>query len=257
MAKKLAELLAVEQQLKLQAATTLNELKHTFEKKRHLFEAKKKTFTPIEDGAQPTVEEESTIQSTVRQELKWIADIWTKPLDTMVQVEETNTKARADVTLDDGTVLLASVPATALMQLEKRAGDILGLLKSIPTLDPAKGFTLDATSGKGHYVAREVPKNRTKKVQQPLVKYHATEQHPAQVEVISVDVTAGRLLEQEWSGLITPAEKGELIERAEEVQRAIKQALSRANQTEVSTATTVASKLFGYIVNNGSNGNGS
>jgi hypothetical protein len=136
---KLHELLAAENPLKSQAVQVRSDLITTFEKKRHLFGRKIVTFTPSADGAQMVTEEQSDLQSTVKKELAWIKGLWAKALDAAYQVAETNTKARADVIIDDGTILLKDVPATALLELEKRADEIHILVSSIPTLDPPKG----------------------------------------------------------------------------------------------------------------------
>jgi hypothetical protein len=246
---RLHELLAVEGQLKGQAQATRTELRATFEKKRHLFEEKVLTFYPAEEGAQQVREQQSDLQSKVLDELSWIAGIWSKASDVSLQVADANTIAAADVILDNGTVLFSNVPATALLELEKRAAEIQELIKSIPTLDPAKGFKPDADRGANVYKARDVSKVRTKKAQRALVLYPATETHPAQTQLISEDVPVGNVVEQEWSGLITPAEKGRLLERAEEVSRAFKQARQRANDAEINKASlrTFGSALFGYV----------
>jgi hypothetical protein len=230
--KKLFELLVIEPQLKTQAETTRADLKNTFEKKRHLFEEKRKTFQSTEDSSvPPTIEEQSDIQTNVPDELSWIADIWSKSLDTTLQIAAGNAWAKSDVVLDDGTVLLHEVPATALLALEKRLGDIHQLVLSVPTLDPAKGFSLDPDKGKNIYRAREVRKLRTKKVQEPITLAPATVEHPAQVQLVTIDRPIGNLIEQEWSGLVTPRIKGDMIERVEELRRAFKAALHRANTT--------------------------
>src|SRR5262245_34056114 len=197
MAKKLFELLVVEGQLKTQATTTRTDLKATFERKRHLFEEKRKTFTPIDAGSEPVVEEQSDIQSTVPKELRWIAGLWSKALDASYQVTEGNALARADVVLDDGRVLLQAAPATALLELEKRAGEIRDLILAVPTLDPAKGFRPDPDRGKDIARARDVTKTRTKKVEEHLVVVPPTEQHPAQVAKVSRDLVTGTIQEQE------------------------------------------------------------
>lgn len=248
MAKKLFELLAVEQQLKNQAQVTRKELQNTFDKKRHLFEEKRKTFTPLAEGAAPVVEEQSDIQSTIPQELQWIAGIWTKQLDVSYQVAEGNTQARADIVLDNGTVLLANVPATALLELEKRSAEIQELIKTIPTLDPAKGFKPDTERGANIYKARDVMKSRTHKVTKPITLAAATPEHPAQVQLVPSDEVIGKITEQEWSSLITPARKAELISKAEELQRACKAALHRANSVELPTALPTCGKaIFDFV----------
>lgn len=244
---KLHEILAVEGPLKSQADKTRGELAATFEKKRHHFAEKTVTFAPKAEG-EPTVREEQLdLQTTVRGELKWITGIWSKALDAAYQIDLANTEARADVTLEDGTILFSALPATSLLQLEKRAEEIRELISTIPTLDPAKGFTLDAARGKHIYKARETQTTRTKKTMQALVLYEATKEHPAQVKEMSVDVPVGTLQIQEWSGLITTADKGDMLDRAEQVKRAIKAARSRANNVEVDTSKTIGEKLLNYV----------
>lgn len=247
---KLHELLAVESTLKGQAEKTRGDLLTLFDKKKHHFHEKVVTFTPNEEGAAPVTEEQLDLQTTVPKELTWIKGIWAKALDVSYQIAESNTEARADVVLDDGKTLLTQVPATALLELEKRATEIHALVSGIPTLDPAKGFRLDPDRGKGVYKARPDTKTRTKKVQRVLELAKATDKHPAQVTVVSEDVPSGTIEVLEWSGLITPAEKAEMIERAEELKRAIKQARARANETAQHAGdddVSVGDILLGFV----------
>lgn len=245
---KLHELLAVENSLENQANKVRNELATTFEKKRHLFEEKKIVFTPAGEG-QSTVESQLDIQTTVDNELKLIAGFITKALDASYQVAETNTVARADIVLDDGAVIAKEVPATALLELEKRLNEINSLILSIPTLDPAKGFTPDVARGGGIYQARTVNKTRTRKEKTVIVLYPHSDKHPAQTQLIDEDKVIGTIQEQEWSGLITPAQKSEYLSRVDTLTRAVKQARSRANDTEVDKTKKIGAKLISYIFN--------
>lgn len=244
---KLHELLAVEGPLKTQAEKTRTDLAATFDKKRHLFTEKIVTFAPSEEGAPTVREEQLDLQSTIVHELGWIAGIWAKALDAAYQIAEANTAARADVVLENGTVLLSNVPATALLELEKRAEEIRELVAAVPTLDPAKGFQPDEARGKSIYRAREHETTRTKKTQQALVLYEATKEHPAQVKEISIDVPVGKIKTQEWSGLITPAQKADMLDRAEQVKRAVKQARSRANATEIDINKKIGGALLSFV----------
>jgi hypothetical protein len=247
---KLHELLAVEGQLENQANKVRTDLMNTFEKKVHLFRESRVVFKPSVEGEHETVEVQSDIQSTVRKELDWISGHIVKALDASYQVAEANTHARADVVLDDDvqTVILKDVPATALLELEKRVAELQALVAAIPTLDPAKGFTADPQRLNA-FKAREVVKTRTKKTIEVIVKYAATKEHPAQTEMINVDKPIGELREQEWSGLITPAEKAELIDRAEMIGRAVRKARARANEAEIDSAKKVGKKIVGFIFN--------
>ncbi len=155
----------------------------------------------------------------------------------------------ADVVLEDDkeTILLKGVPATALLELEKRIAEIHALVAAIPTLDPAKGFVIDVDRPFGTYKAREVEKTRTQKTNQPVVLYDATDKHPAQVQLLQVDVPIGRIQEQEWSGLITPSNKADLIGRAEQVMRAVKRARARANEADVPVKKKIGAEVVKYI----------
>lgn len=246
---KLHELLAVESNLEAQATKCRLDLSSTFEKKRHLFEEKLITFTPAGEGQAPIKETQSDIQSNVFKELGWLSGHLAKALDAGAQVADTNTRARADVVLEDEkqTVLLANVPATALLELEKRIAEIAALIHGVPTLDPAKGFTRD--EGRNLFQARPVVKNRTRKSKKLYVKYEATKEHPAQTELLDEDIVVGTIEEKEWSGLITPAQKAELINRVEMVARAVRRARSRANEAEVDTKLRIGSTILTYIFN--------
>lgn len=244
---KLHELLAVETNLENQAAKTRNDLVATFEKKRHLFEEKRTVFTPSGEGAAAQVENQSDIQTNVTKELAWIQPFIAKALDASYQVAEANTKARADIVLEDGTVLLTGVPATALLELEKRVAEVSALITAIPTLDPAKGFSEDAARGSGIFQARPVVKTRTRKAKKLYVKYEATKEHPAQTELIDEDQPIGIIQEQEWSGLITPARKADLINRAEVLARAVRRARSRANEAEVDHNKKIGAQLLSFV----------
>lgn len=245
---KLHEILAVEGSLEKQAKKVMADLANTFEKKRHLFERKLVTFQPMEEGQPAVVEIQSSLQSKVVDELAWVSGHIVKSLDASYQVDCGNTVARANIVLEDGTILAKGVPATALLSLEKRIKEIADLLKTVPTLDPARGFKLDPDSGTSIYAASEIVKTRTKKTKKVIVMYEATKEHPAQVHLMDTDEPTGKLRELEWSSLLTPAEKAELINKAEMVERAIRQARSRANNVEVDGQVKIGGDLLDYIL---------
>lgn len=235
MSAKLHELLAVEGNLESQAVKLAADLKATFTGKRHLFEEKLVTFKANSEGAAPVTESQTPIQTTVRKELTWFGKHLSKSLDASLRVATANTKAKGDIVLDDGTVVAKDVPATALLELEKRLGSLLELIGTIPTLDPAKGFKPDEAREQGVYAALPVHKTRTKKQNRAVVLYEATDKHPAQVQLVPEDFPIGEVVEQEWSGLLTPAIKADMLSRCEDLKRAVRAARSRANEVEVSS----------------------
>jgi hypothetical protein len=251
-ATKLHELLAVEKNLEGQANKTREELKKTFGDKRHLFAKKVVTYTEtkVAEGAspEPVTEEQSEIQTTVRDEIRWLKPILAKAFDASHQIDIANTIAKSDIVAEDGTVLIAGVPSTSLLRLEHRIQEIHDLIVAIPTLDPAKGFTPDTAAGVGVYKAKDVRKTRTKKTFRFVVMVQPTKEHPAQVEKLNEDMPVGVQDQQEWSSLITPDAKAKLLDRCDQLARAIKRARARANEQEVDVKShKVGEKLLDYV----------
>ncbi len=246
---KLHELLAVENSLSDQAAARKEELiKTTFEKKKTHFSKKVVTYQADKEGVEAVTEEQLGMQTTVPQELKWVGEHIARALDAANAIDEANTLARADVVLDDDATLLKNVPATQLLQLGKRVGEIKDLVLSIPTLDPAKGFELDSNEGKFVFKAREIVKSRTQKQKVKYVLFEPTEKQPGQGSWVDEDVPVGKIHTQEWSGFITVTAKAEMLDRVEELARAVKKARARANETEIDVkAHKIGDKLLKYV----------
>jgi hypothetical protein len=196
----------------------------------------------------PQVEEQKDIQSTVADEIKWISKHLAKALDVAYQVDLANTSAKADVVLENGETILKGVPATTLLQLEKRVSEWKDLISAIPTLDPAKGFKLDADRGAGIYKAREVQKTRTQKVKEVIQLAKATDKHAEQAQLIDVDKPIGKILEQEWSSLVTPALKADLMDQAEMLYRAVAKARAKANEQTIEVdGNKIGETLLGFV----------
>lgn len=247
---KLHELLAVEGNLENQAEKCRTELiGTTFANKRHHFTEKRVTFRSNTEGAAEITEEQSDIQTSVRAEIEWISAILAKAMDASHHIDLANTEARADVvTEDDEKTILKNVPSTSLLQLETTLQKVRLLAAAIPTLDPAKGFTQDPQRDPGVFKAREVTKARTKKTPRVMEMSPATKEHPAQVQLLQEDLPVGSILEQEWSSLITPVTKSEILERVDILLRAIKKARARANDLDVSVSENKIGKvLLDYI----------
>ena len=243
---RLHELIAVKTSLRAQATKTVTDLGNTFEKKRHHFTAKVKSFTPLGENAEAKVEEQLDLQTTVLKELRWVREYIVKAIDASHHVNLGNTEAFADIVLEDGTVIAAHVPAATLLELEGTVEEIRKFCDKIPTLDPAQGFRPAPDRGEGVYVAREVEKTRTSKQNKVIVLYPHTEKHPAQTQLVAEDVPIGTIREQEWSSMMTIADKGAILDRIEHLARAVKKARSRANESEVDTGNKIGAALLDY-----------
>ncbi len=246
---KLHELLAVEGDLRSQAESCRADLKNTFEKKSHHFSKKLSTYKPIAEGAESKVESQLELQTTVAKELAWIGEKIAKAVDAGHQVDVANTTASADVVLDDGTILLKKVPATSLLRLEHRIVEIRELIHAIGTLDPASGFEPDPTEGSGIFKAKEQHSIRGEKQFSFVVMVPPTDKHPAQVKELMLDKPVGTLIKQEWSSLITVAAKGDMLDRVENLLRAVKKARARANEMELDVKQNrIGSDVWKYVV---------
>lgn len=251
MPTKMHELLAVFDDQKGQATKTRTDLMATFNNKPHLFGKKVVTFRSNQEGVAPVTESQLDINTTLSKELEWASGFLTKAIDTGYQVDLGNLEAKADLVIEDGKmpiVIAKDVPATSLLQLEKHLAAVRDLVLTIPTLDPAKGFSLDTSTGKGIYKAREVVKEKTRKDKKVLKLAAATDKHPEQVQVYDADIPVGTILEQEWSALTTPAIKSEMLARCDTLIQAVKKARSRANSIDLDvTGKRIGKQLLEYV----------
>jgi flagellar basal body rod protein FlgC len=252
---KLHELLAVQGNLSGQSTKLRTDLSVLFKSKKHHFTETTKIFISSEEGTakEPVLEDQQNIQTTVLKEITWICPHLAKSLDVAFQVDMANTKAAADVIPEEGEEpLLRNIPATTLLQLEKRVVEWKAMIADIPTLDPAKGFEVDpnhreAKQGKGIYKAREVKKPRTRKVKEIITLSPATDKFAANVQVYDADKTIGQTQETEWSSMITPALKADLLDRVETLFRAVTKARAKANEYSLESKEKIGSTLLEYV----------
>lgn len=244
MPRKLHELIAVEPDLKGTAEKIVEETKVTFNKKVDHFMGSKRRYEKMYDTEVDLPDEDKQIVTTVDDKLRYTFGMVTKAMDAVTSKEVTNTSAKADVIVD-GQVIIEKLPAVVLINLENQFKRLRDVLDHIPTLDPGRNWKWDA--GLGYYVAEDAMKFRTKKVLKNHIKYEATDKHPAQVETYSEDIQIGRWIAKDFSGMKTPAEKSAMLERIDNIIRALKEARERANDITVQEMK-VAEKFFSYIM---------
>jgi hypothetical protein len=153
--------------------------------------------------------------------------------------------ARADVVVD-GRVLVKDAPATFLLFLEKQLSDLSTFVGKMAELDPAEDWSPDPSTGL--YKTAPTQIHRTKKVQRALVLYPATEEHPAQTQLITEDVVSGYWTTVKMSGALPQPKKRELLQRIEKLSNAVKTAREQANAVdapEKKLGQEVLSYLFG------------
>jgi len=244
---QLHKLIAVVQKLKGAANKIMAETLGVFHSKGHLFDGRLKTYKPDAEDGDTIPEERDPLVTTVGEKLAHLSEIATPGIDAAFQVEDTNRVASANIELEDGTMVAEDVPATYLLQLDKTITALRGVYDSIPTRDPKFEWVDAADEGKGISTNKYPEKgNRLLEDIVPLILYEATDKHPAQVKEQKKSVKVGVWTTQYWTGKLSPAQKYELLKRLDELQSAVKQAMSKANETEHSTRK-ISAQLFEFI----------
>ena len=258
MSTKIHELVAVEKTKKQAYAAMVTETMNTFTKKENLFQTHTKTYEPIkeDDRERPADNESPQPITTVKAKLDYFQKYLSGIMDVVLQKEEANTRSKADILLfgedtDEVNVLATNVPVSALVQIENILDQVRKeVYDNIPTLDPAKKWTIDEAVGDGTYKSDEMIRQSGKKIAKPVVLYPATDKHPAQVQLIQEDIIVGNWTTVHFSGKITPAEKSNVLARIDNLIDAVKKARARANNTEIDSSKKIGKTLIEYI-NNG------
>lgn len=239
---QLHQLLAVENDRKVQANNILQETIETFSKKHDHFDGIVKTYDAYDEAEQKIPPETKEIVTTVKDKLNYSKQAISKGIDAQISKEETNASGVVKAELKVKDTSFGDLSATSLLALEQHLIKIRNMYKVIPTLDPSKKWNQKDDV----YETDEEVKYRTEKKIEKIVKYEATKEHPAQVDLINIDRQVGEYKTIYKSGKITPFQKSQLLERIDDLIVAIKKARSKANESEVKNIK-IGDKIFQYI----------
>jgi hypothetical protein len=240
---KLNQIIAVEKGVKSKSYAELTEAHHAVQKAA-LLSGIARTYQPKDEEGEQLPPESTRVQVRTEQVLRDIATTLTKLFDVTATKDATNCVAKANVVIDDQT-LLTDVPVSYLLFLEKQLTDLQTFIRKLPVLDAAESWTFNESAD--CWSTEPVRTIRTKKVPRNHVKAEATEKHPAQVEVYYEDITVGYWTTVKFSGALAAKRVSELLERVEKLQQAVKFAREEANNTEV-VDRKVGEKIFGYLL---------
>ena len=148
----------------------------------------------------------------------------------------------------DQVMLLMIATNEFLLGLETKIKKWREIFDVIPTLPPGEAVELDPTQGGDVYVTKhDTSRRKTKKEIMHKVLVPPTKEHPAQIEKWNEDVPVGWTHQKSWYGMLSPAEKSDLLGRLDTLARAVKQARQRANCQEV-VNEHVADALIEYVM---------
>jgi hypothetical protein len=239
---KLNQIIAVQAGKKSQARETLTEAYQKV-KKADLLGGIVRTYQPRDEDGETLPDERKMVQLKVNELIRSVARDLAEMLDVVATQDWANCQAKADVVVD-GRTLLSGVPVTHLLFLEKQLVDLRTFVDSLPVLDTAEEWEYKPETDL--YVSRPSKSHRTKKVPRNHVKYEATKEHPAQVEMYMEDVWVGTWTTTKFSGAIPAAGKNAMLDRVRKLHDAVKAAREEANGIEVKPQK-VAAALLTYV----------
>lgn len=204
----------------------------------------RREYQPIDDDSEQLPPENKKVQRSLADDVRDFVEQSVKLIDVIATKDRSNQDAMANIEVG-GVIIASDVPVSTLLTLEKELQHTRSFFEKLPTLPLDQVWTRDEASDQ--YLTEEIETVRTKKEQQPIVLYAATDKHPAQTQLITVDKTAGHWKTRKVSSAIPVKEQQKYLDRIDALANAVKQARERANTTEV-TEKEIGVALMNFIV---------
>lgn len=218
--------------------------KYKIAQKPELFTGRERVYRPYDEvNGEKLPKESQKVQHAVMALCQQAVVKWTELWDLTLTQDTANQQAKADIVVD-GRAVLAGVPVTNLLFLDKQVNDVETFIGRLPTPDSSEDWTHDPNTG----LLRSKPSGtlRTKKVPSHYEKAAPTREHPAQVEFFFKDDPVGMWTTTMFSGAIQADEKTAILARVKQLRDAIKTAREQANLIEVEPKKS-GDALFGFI----------
>ena len=239
---KLHQLIALLPTVKSNTTKARAEIQQLIQKSA-LFKGLSRTYRPREEEGYVYPPESQAVQIKANDLIERYRVAGAELLNLTAQQEWSNTQARGSITID-GEVILADVPVSYLLFLEKQLHEIKGFIQSLPVLEMDQEWMYDANRSVFRTPARETAK--TKKVMKPVVLYEATKEHPAQVKEATEDVVEGTWSLINFSGALPQDQINALLRRVDKLSKAVIVAREEANAREVERRE-ISDPLFDYL----------
>lgn len=204
-----------------------------------------KTYEPKDEDGDLYPSQKNLPQLNAETLLTDVTTALSRLFDLTATLEYGNTSAKADIVVD-GRTILAAVPVTYLLFLEKKLVDLNTFVSKLPTLDPSVVWEFDGNTSS--FRSEPVVTTKQKKVKKVLTLAPATDKHPAQVQTYDEDVLEGYWTTTKFSGSLPVERVRELTSRVRKLQDAVKSAREQANSSVI-TEVQYADSIFGYLFN--------
>lgn len=244
MAVKLNQILAIEKGVKSEAYAKISDL-HKLIQKPDLFTGFKKTYQSNAEDGDKLEPQAQKVQYIATEILADVEKESIKLINIIARKDWSNTQAVGTIKIGE-QVILADVPATHLLFLEKQLSDMRDVVAKMPIRDTGDDWKADESTGLMR--SDEVKTHRTKKVEKAMVLYPATDKHPAQTKSVVEDVIEGYWTQSKFSGAMARPDKMALLERVEQLRDAVKIAREAANSHDEVLAPNVGRAVFDYLL---------
>lgn len=242
---KLHQILAVESGIRNQTQKDLTEL-HQKLQKAELLEGLYHEYQPAKEDGEKFPAERKSLQVRVPDVIKDTIAILEKQFDITAVRDFANTAARADVVLENGTVLLKDAPAPYLLWLEHKMDDLHTFVCKMPTLPADIEWDWDKNQNcwKNRHEIKTV---KTAKIEYALTLVAPTKEHPGQAVPKVRDENVGHWTKTRYSGAIPVPDQKAMKDRVEALQKAVKVAREKANQVEIKDDLKVGGPLLQFV----------
>jgi hypothetical protein len=241
--KRQGHAVGFEKDTRKRTSAEMTELYHAVQRS-DAFDGFSKTYDPISDDGMKLPAESKRVQQRMDELLAKAGVIFTESIDASATKDYGNVLTGADVIVD-GRVLVNNAPAPFLIYLKHRLIDLRTFVSTAPVLDSNFDWSKDENSGL--FKTAPVQSHRTSKETVPIVKYDATDKHPAQTELITKDTIVGHWSQVKQSGALPQVERERLLKKIAKVIAAVEAAIVEANSITVEDKF-VGSGIADYIL---------
>jgi hypothetical protein len=240
---KLHQLVAISKTVK---STSENVLTKAYQdlQKTPLLTGLARRYEPRDDDGERRAPEGNVVQLRSQQVIAEVNDAMVRLFDLVVTQDTANAEASADIIIE-GVSLVANVPVTTLMWLDKKLVDLKTFISKLPVLDSK--YRWSYTEEQDCYATLETEAISTKKLPRNHLKAPATEHHPAQVDVWMEDVPVGSWFTTNFSGALPQATVKSLLKKVATLQEAVKLAREQANSMTLTNRDDLGGALMGYL----------
>jgi hypothetical protein len=249
MPRTLGEVVAVEKAAR-QAANKSTAVLFQSVQKPNLVTGFSQVYVPdVEDptGRNAKPPKGDLLQVRSEEALRELARLLIPAWDMTAAKDWANCHAKADVVIDGmDEPLLRDVPVTYLLSLEHQIDEVVGFFRALQVNDPAKDWEWRAEDLEFRTRVPEV-RISEEKGQKALVLIPPTQYQAGQAIPVPDTHREGEWRITYFSGAVSRERKTALIERAEALKAAVKQARERANRAHADEQS-VGGPLFAYLL---------